>query len=90
MRKWMLLRLSIPTVAAINGHALVGGLELALGCEAQLTVEHAPLAGASAINLVDPKIQRGFTSFQDWTIFLLIRIGCPAMSAIGIRNKAMR
>jgi E-phenylitaconyl-CoA hydratase len=35
------LRMDKPTVAAINGHCLAGGLEIALACDLRIASEHA-------------------------------------------------
>lgn len=43
-------RLALPTIAAINGTCLGGGLELALACDMRYAAEHASL-GAPEINL---------------------------------------
>lgn len=47
---WKLLECSKPTIAAINGHALGGGLELALHCDFRMAVEKAKM-GLPEINL---------------------------------------
>ena len=36
-------RLEVPSLAALNGHALGGGCELALGCDLRLAAQHALL-----------------------------------------------
>jgi len=46
----MIEELSKPVVAAINGYALGGGLELALACDFRIASEHAEL-GSPEINL---------------------------------------
>lgn len=44
------LNLDVPTIAAINGHAIGAGLSFTLGCDIRLVAEHAKM-GVTFLNL---------------------------------------
>lgn len=62
-----LVRLSKPTIAAINGHALGGGLELALACHIRIASEQA--------NMGFPELSLGLIPAYGGTQKLPVLIG---------------
>jgi enoyl-CoA hydratase/3-hydroxyacyl-CoA dehydrogenase len=72
-----------PVIAAINGFALGGGLELALACDFRIAAEHAELGS--------PEIQLGLIPGWGGTQRLVRTVGLPKakeMVMLGIRLKA--
>src|SRR5699024_3531524 len=69
----MLRRLRKPTVAAINGYALGGGLEMALSCDIRLASENARFGA--------PEIKLGWIGGGGMTAHLVNSIG-PSNTAM--------
>ncbi len=74
-------RLAIPTVAAINGHCLGGGLELALGCRIRLAADNV----AALIGL--PETAIGLIPAWGGTVRLSQLIGCEAAIPLLIESR---
>jgi enoyl-CoA hydratase/3-hydroxyacyl-CoA dehydrogenase len=75
--------MSKPVIAAINGFALGGGLELALACDFRIAAEHAELGS--------PEIQLGLIPGWGGTQRLVRTVGFPKakeMVMLGTRLKA--
>jgi enoyl-CoA hydratase len=48
---YRLYGLSVPTVAAINGHAIAGGLVLALACDWRVAIADGALFGLTEVSV---------------------------------------
>lgn len=76
-------KMSKPVIAAINGFALGGGLELALACDFRIAAEHAELG--------NPEIVLGLIPGWGGTQRLVRTVGLPKakeMVMLGLRVKA--
>ena len=76
-------KLSKPVIAAINGYALGGGLELALACDFRIASEHAELG--------NPEVKRGIIPGWGGTQRLVRIVGLPnakRLVLVGDRVKA--
>lgn len=75
-------QLPFPTVAAIHGHCLGSGLELALACDARVASE-------SDSGLGMPQIQMGFHPAFGGTVRLPQLIGTPAAMRLMLRGHTI-
>ena len=76
-------RLQVPTVAAINGHCLGGGLELALACDRRVA------ADVGAINIGLPEIKLGIIPAWGGTTRLTRRLGPRRALPLLLTGKTM-
>ncbi len=76
--------LPIPTIAAIHGFALGGGLELALACDYRVGADDGPL------NLGLPEVMLGIHPGFGGTVRLPRLVGAPAALDLMLTGKSLR
>ena len=89
-------RIAVPTIAAINGAALGGGLELALMCDLRLSVPHAVLGlpetslgvipGAGGTQRL-PRLLGGARAKE--LVLRAVRLSAPEALILGLVNQVM-
>jgi methylglutaconyl-CoA hydratase len=86
----------VPTIAAVNGHALGGGTELALGCDIRLAVEDAdfglPEAGIGIIptGSIVRLLRDGHDGLNSFLTYTAGRFGARRMAEMGFLHEVVK
>jgi len=80
---WRIQALDVPTVAAIQGPCMGGGLELALGCDYRLASTH------EATTLALPEVKLGLLPGGGGTQYLPRLVGVPAALTMMLTGKTI-